>query len=185
MEKMKQILLILICSLILPSYAMAETEIIISRSDHSLIVLRNDIVMKRFHVAFGSGGRFGKVKQGDRKTPYGKYKVMLIKGSERFHSFIQLDYPNVNDAEQGYFNDILTREEYRSIIDAHWEGKMPPQNTPLGGAIGLHGIGKETEERIDIHEHFDWTKGCLALRNHELDLLTAFIRKGTTVLITP
>lgn len=182
---MKLKIFILVCVLAFPFFVMAETEIIISRSDNTLIVLKNGIVMKRFHVAFGSGGRFGKIKQGDRKTPYGEYKVISIKSSERFHSFIQLDYPSVNDAEQAYFNHILTRDEYRSIVDAHWEGRMPPQHTPLGGAIGLHGIGKETAEKIEIHETVNWTKGCLALRNSEIDQIKPFITKGTTVLITP
>ncbi len=165
--------------------ALAETEVRISRTGHSLTILEDQIVVEEFHVAFGSGGRFGKIEQGDRKTPYGEYKIMAIKSSERFYGFIQLNYPNADDAMRAYASNIITEPQYDAIMAAHTLGLLPPQQTPLGGAIGIHAIGLETKEKIEIHEYYDWTKGCLALRNSELDILKRYISKGTTVKIVP
>jgi murein L,D-transpeptidase YafK len=172
-------------SLIFATSAVAEVELLISRIGHSLKVIENQTVLEEFYVAFGSGGRFGKIEQGDRKTPYGEYKIMAIKASERFHGFIQLNYPNRDDAAQAYASNIITQEEYDAIMAAHDLGILPPQQTPLGGAIGIHAIGLENKEKIEIHEYFDWTKGCLALRNSEFDILKRYIKKGTTVTIVP
>ena len=57
------------------------------------------------------------------------------------------------------------------------------QNTPLGGAIGIHGIGEITEEKLEIHRTINWTKGCIALTNDEIDDLLHYIGVGTKVVI--
>ena len=53
----------------------------------------------------------------------------------------------------------------------------------LGGAIGIHGLGPETPEKIHIHDNLDWTEGCIALRNDEVHELRKFLSIGTRVVI--
>jgi L,D-transpeptidase catalytic domain len=60
---------------------------------------------------------------------------------------------------------------------------MPPQDTRLGGSIGIHGIGEETVEKVQIHESLDWTRGCIALRNADLHALRPYLDIGTRVVI--
>ena len=62
-------------------------------------------------------------------------------------------------------------------------GRTPPQNTRLGGAIGIHGIGEETADKLHIHDNLDWTEGCIALRNAEINELRPFLGLGTRVVI--
>jgi hypothetical protein len=109
---------------------------------------------------------------------------MEVRESDRFHLFIQLNYPSVRDAINGLKTETITKQQYRDILDAHIYGQLPPQNTKLGGAIGIHGIGYETKDKLEIHELANWTQGCIALRNNEVEQLTSYISKGTTVKIT-
>ena len=67
---------------------------------------------------------------------------------------MQLNYPNMNDAKRALKNHTISRMQYRDILDAHHAGRLPPQNTALGGAIGLHGIGVETQDKIEADPSF-------------------------------
>lgn len=177
---------ILITSLFIADMAIAKdgkVELLVIRSEHQLIVKKNGVTLRTFKVAFGSGGKKAKLRTGDHTTPKGSYKISKIRDSSRFHMFIQLNYPNINDAMRGLKNHIITRPQYRDILDAHFKGHLPPQNTLLGGAIGLHGIGVETQNKIEIHQIADWTQGCIAMRNHEIEELSRYINVGTTISI--
>jgi murein L,D-transpeptidase YafK len=164
-------------------FASENIELVIDRSEHKLIVKKEGATLRTFKVALGSGGRKAKLQEGDHKTPKGTYRISQVRDSQRFHMFLQLDYPNMDDARRALQNNVITRYEYRKILDAHSYGRLPPQNTALGGAIGIHGIGQETKDKLEIHQIADWTQGCIALRNNEIEELSRFIHIGTTVSI--
>lgn len=168
----------------LPVSATGDYELVVKRSEQRLIVQKDGKPIRTFHVALGSGGRSGKLQAGDRKTPLGEYHIMQVRDSDRFHLFIQLDYPSVRDAINALKAGRISKDDYRNILDAHIFGQLPPQNTSLGGAIGIHGIGEETSDKLEIHQLANWTQGCIALRNNEVEQLTQYIDKGTTVTIT-
>ncbi|MBL1320667.1 MAG: L,D-transpeptidase [Methylophaga sp.] len=181
MHKIIIFILCVICTSVVS--AADDIELIVIRSEHKLLVVKNDVVLNSFRAAFGSGGRKAKLRRGDHTTPKGVYRIKKMRDSERFHSFLQLDYPSVNDAITALASKIITKAQYNAILDAHIAGKMPPQNTPLGGSIGIHGIGIETQDRIEIHQIADWTQGCIALRNDEVDILKRYIKIGTEIII--
>jgi murein L,D-transpeptidase YafK len=185
--KKSSVLTLLISTLLfwqLPVQAVEEYELLIKRSEKKLIVQKDGKPVRSFHVALGSGGRKPKMESGDRKTPMGKYHIIQVRDSDRFHMFIQLDYPSVRDAINALKDKRITKEEYRRILDAHIFGRLPPQNTSLGGAIGIHGIGEETKDKLEIHQLANWTQGCIALRNKEVEQLAHYVGKGTSVTIT-
>ncbi len=166
------------------SWADTAYTIVIKRSENKLLVEQDDKVIRSYYAAIGSGGRKAKQMEGDRLTPLGTYHIVDIKDSDRFHVFLQLDYPSVRDAINGLKAGHIKKSQYRRILDAHIFGDIPPQNTPLGGIIGIHGIGYETKEKLEIHRIANWTQGCIALRNKEIDELLKFVRVGTEVKIT-
>lgn len=166
------------------AWATNDYELIIKRSEQRLIVQKDGKPVRSFHVALGSGGKRPKLQAGDRRTPVGEYHIVQVRDSDRFHLFIQLDYPSVRDAINALKAGRITKKEYRKILDAHIYGKLPPQNTALGGAIGIHGIGEETKDKLEIHQLANWTQGCIALRNEEVEQLARYVDKGTTVRIT-
>lgn len=166
-----------------PVNADENIEVVISRSKHQLAVKKDGVNLRTFKVAFGSGGRKAKLREGDHTTPKGDYQISKVRDSDRFYMFIQLNYPNVDDAKRAYKNHTISDKQYQAILDAHMFGYLPPQNTALGGAIGIHGIGQETPDKIEIHQISDWTQGCIAMRNDEIKELNRYIDVGTKISI--
>lgn len=161
-----------------------DYKIVISTSKQQLSVVDdNDSVIKKYHVAVGKGGNGNKRKIGDNKTPLGIYKIVDFKEDSKFFLFMQLDYPNLLDAWYGYKNNIIDASDFRKITVAYKSNQIPPQNTKLGGYIGIHGIGVENDEKLMIHNGFNWTNGCIALTNEEISELRKMVKIGTRVII--
>ena len=158
-------------------------QLVISKSNKELTIIQGDKTIKRFDIALGKGGKGTKQKLGDNKTPVGVYKITDFKADSKFHYFMQLDYPNMLDAWYGYKNDIITAREFKRIAYAIKDKKRPPQNTALGGYIGIHGLGQSSREKLKIHSSFNWTEGCIALKNNEITALRQYVSIGTRVTI--
>lgn len=168
----------------LPVMANERIELLIVRSTHTLIVKQGDVILRTFKVALGSGGKKAKLREGDHTTPKGTYFISTVRDSDRFHLFMQLNYPNMHDAQRALKTKLISRKQYQDILDAQLEGRIPPQNTALGGSIGIHGIGVETKDKLEIHQLADWTQGCIAIRNNEIETLNRYISRGTKVIIS-
>ena len=69
-----------------------------------------------------------------------------------------LSYPNVEDAERGLRDGLISRAQHDAIVKAIKRKPTPPQNTTLGGDIYIHGNGASS----------DWTWGCVALENEDI-----------------
>ena len=161
----------------------SEYQLLISKKNKELIVQKEGETVKKYHIATGKGGKGTKRKQGDSKTPQGVYRISKFKKSNRFHYFIQLDYPNLVDAWYGYKNQVIDSKEFKRIATAYKNREVPPQDTNLGGFIGIHGLGEETEKKLAIHQDINWTEGCIALTNAEINDLRQFVDVGTPVII--
>jgi murein L,D-transpeptidase YafK len=153
------------------------------KSDRILRLKRGRQIHREFTAASGSGGVGDKTKTGDKQTPEGIYRIAGFNEKSKFHLFMRLNYPNVKDAFYGLKNDIISRNEFDRIVDSLKLGRLPPQNTALGGAIGIHGVGFETEKKLRIHSNMDWTDGCIALTNDDVSELRTYVRVGTEVVI--
>lgn len=182
---MWRVFILMIClALSLPAAASSDgVEIIIVRDQNKLLVKKDNRTIKTFRAAFGSGGKQAKVREGDRKTPKGHYRILEVRSSDSFHTFMQLNYPNMDDAKRALKSGLIDRTQYRRILGAHLYEELPPQNTVLGGLIGIHGIGVETQDKVEIHQMTNWTKGCIALRNSEIIELNKYVSHGTPVII--
>ena len=75
---------------------------------------------------------------------------------------------------------LINRDTYDAIVTAEFRGQIPPQNTDLGGQIGIHGLGSGS---LSVHEVFDRTHGCIALRNDQIDRLSQYVEKGMLVTV--
>ena len=155
----------------------------IIKSKQTLLVKHGDTVARRYHVTLGSGGPGDKRHRGDDKTPIGVYRIVKLKDNSKFFLFMLLNYPNVKDAFFGLKDRLINRTQFDEIIDALKQGKVPPQNTRLGGFIGIHGLGDVDAEKLSIHEHYNWTQGCIALTNAQIEDLRHYVTVGTEVVI--
>ena len=161
------------------------TYIEVLKSEQVLRLRHGENVFREFPIAFGRGDRGPKERLGDKKTPEGIYRIVGMNESDRFHLFLRLNYPNVKDAFYGLKNKIISQQQFDAIISALKRGRLPPQNTPLGGAIGIHGVGAENGKTLKIHANMNWTEGCIAVTNAEIRELSQLIQIGTEVVIKP
>ena len=155
--------------------------ILIDTGRATLTVFRDGQPLTIFSdIAIGRFGATADKHRGDGMTPRGRYRVVAIEPSRGFHYFIRLDYPSVADAERGRRAGIISERERQAIELAHRERRLPPQDTALGGQIGIHGLGKADPE---LHALYNWTRGCVALTDLQLDSLLTHITVGMPVEI--
>ena len=166
-----------------PLRAIGNYEIEIKKSQRTLLLKNGLRILRSYPIAYGHGGPGDKHQAGDGVTPLGSYRIVKIKNSNRFHIFLHLNYPNLKDAFLGLRDHVISEPQFFQILGALRHQDLPLQNTPLGGAIGIHGIGEITEEKLEIHRTSNWTKGCIALTNDEIDDLMHYIGIGTKVVI--
>ncbi|MGE5320392.1 MAG: L,D-transpeptidase family protein [Hyphomicrobiaceae bacterium] len=138
-------------------------------------------VLVRFHnISIGSGGAAESHRRGDETTPQGIFHVTWVDRHSRFGTFYGLDYPNAKIARIAYFEGIISEAEFDSIMQALRHHRTPPQNTALGGQLGIHGIGRGDPA---VQHVVNWTDGCVALSNRDIRLLSRWVQVGTRVVI--
>ncbi len=123
-----------------------------------------------------------KQESGDLRTPEGSYRVAEPARDSRFHLFIALDYPSLGDAEAALAAGRISRSDHSRIVEALEAGELPPGNTPLGGDIGIHGEGRRWQGET---QDSDWTLGCVAVSDEEIEFLGSRLEVGTPVEILP
>jgi len=148
----------------------------------ALIVMNGNRPVESFRqIALGSSGVGIKFKRGDNKTPLGVFRVGWINEQSRFKTFIGLDYPNPDYAERALREHRIDALTYERIRSAWVKGRTPPQDTPLGGQIGIHGVGAGNP---GVHSAgINWTSGCIALDNRQIDALRPWVKVGMRVEI--
>ncbi len=132
------------------------------------------------HVALGRGGAAEDRVRGDNRTPTGEFRIGWINTNSRFHVFLGLDYPTFQHARRAYSAGRISLDEFLDVADAYRERRLPPQTTRLGGNIGIHGLGQADP---DLHSRANWTRGCVALRDEEIDKLLGYVGVGTRVVV--
>ena len=163
------------------AYASESPWIMVDTTSQSLSVIQNGEIKQHFpNISLGRNGYGASRFRGDRKTPLGEFRVAWINTKSQFRTFFGLDYPNYDHAKNAVNNDIIDYDTYLEILAAIYKGRLPPQNTVLGGYIGIHGLGNADP---NVHNRLNWTRGCVALTNEQIDALARWINVGTRVII--
>ena len=169
--------------LVLPTIGFADSDVWllvdtqklnmeVKKGEKTVAVLEN--------IAIGRNGAGEKSHRGDDITPLGNYRIGWINEKSAFRKFFGLTYPSVEHADTALRKGKIDLDTYESIARAHLSGEVPPQNTGLGGQIGIHGLGSGS---LSIHRSMNWTHGCIALTNDQIDQLSRWIEKGTLVTV--
>lgn len=119
-----------------------------------------------------------KMREGDGRTPEGRYRVVTINRQSRFHTALGLSYPSPADVRRARREIAVSPLARLRIRVAAILGLRPPWKTPLGGFVMIH--GEHPEQKTG-----DWTAGCIALSNENIDKLASLVHKGEPVQITP
>lgn len=145
----------------LPANALA-TRVVIEKGARRLTLLQNARALKTYRVALGSNPVGRKQQEGDRRTPEGSYVIDAHKADSAFHRALHISYPNAADR-----------------ASAASRGVSP------GSAIMIHGLPNDMAWLGTLHTLTDWTQGCIAVTNEEIEELWRAVPDGTPVEIKP
>ncbi|MCR5535864.1 MAG: L,D-transpeptidase family protein [Succinivibrio sp.] len=136
--------------------------VIVNKRSHQMLLLKNDQVVKKYWIALSNRPQGAKEYEGDKRTPEGTYTLDYIKEKSRFYKAFHISYPNQEDIRHA-----------RSL------GRRP------GGMIMVHGQPASKSEYHDALQRSDWTNGCIALLNPEMDEFISLVDVGTPIQINP
>ncbi len=150
-------------------------RLVILKKKRKLQVFDGEILIKTYRISLGFAPEGDKVQEGDGKTPEGDFYVYTKNPKSQFYLSFAISYPDLEDAERGLREGLISQEEHDQIVDAVQQKKMPPQKTSLGGEIYIHGGGTDN----------DWTHGCAAVADSDMKELFDAIPVGTEIRILP
>jgi tetratricopeptide (TPR) repeat protein len=136
--------------------------ILIEKKARRLMLISKGEVLKTYKIALGGNPDGPKERQGDNKTPEGTYVIDSRNKDSRYHLSLHISYPNERDKKR-----------------AKELGVSP------GGDIMIHGIKNGFSWVGDSHAEVDWTKGCIAVTDEEIEEITRLAQNGTIVEIRP
>jgi len=142
-----------------PVYA---DSILILKKEHVLELLAGGKVIRSYKVALGTGGLAPKEREGDGRTPEGRYVIDSRNAESQYHKALHVSYPDAEDRER-----------------AARLGVAP------GGAIMIHGLPNGKGFIGSAHRLYDWTLGCIAVTDQQIDEIWALVPVGTPVEIRP
>ncbi|MBU0499358.1 MAG: L,D-transpeptidase family protein [Gammaproteobacteria bacterium] len=146
-----------------PAQASLKADrVIVNKAERQLLLMRRGKVFKQFKVALGGKPVGHKQREGDQRTPEGRYLLDEKKADSAFYKAIHISYPSERDR-----------------LRARREGSRP------GGAIMIHGQKNGFAWLDLIAQNLDWTRGCIAVRNEEMDEIWAAVDAGTPIQINP
>nr|WP_297459177.1 L,D-transpeptidase [uncultured Halomonas sp.] len=158
-----------------------EIWLLVDGASSTLHVYRGEREIERFHpIALGRAGMTELHLRGDSKTPTGEFRINWINYDSDFDIFLGLDYPTLEHAREAEKRGLFSTEAFNDYLSYYRRHGNPPQNTVLGGSIGIHGLG-EGDPRI--HAQFNWTEGCVAVTNPQIEKLASWVELGTKVII--
>jgi len=136
--------------------------ILILKKDHLMELLAGGKVIRTYKVALGQGGLAPKVRQGDARTPEGHYSIDAKYTATHYHKALHISYPDAEDRKR-----------------AAKLGVSP------GGSILIHGLPNGQGYVGAAHRLYDWTLGCVAVTDEEIDEIWELVPVGTPVEIRP
>ena len=137
-------------------------RLVVLKTERKLVLMKGAQVLRIYRVALGRYPKGHKQQQGDAKTPEGAYTIDFKLRDSAFYRAIRISYPNQRD-----------------ITYARARGVDP------GGKIMIHGLpNRMSAERVG-HPRLDWTQGCIAVTNREMDEIWRMVDAGTPIEIHP
>ncbi len=157
--------LVILMALSSPAFAGQDArvdKVLIEKGARRLTLFSKAEALKTYRVALGGNPVGPKEREGDNKTPEGIYAIVSRNKSSRYHLSLNISYPNDRDGKR-----------------AKERGVSP------GGDIMIHGIKNGFGWVGGFHTWLDWTKGCIAVTNKEIEEIDRLVPDGTVVEIRP
>jgi murein L,D-transpeptidase YafK len=137
-------------------------RLVVNKSKRELLLYRNGVVIRSYKIALGKQPVGAKVQKGDGKTPEGAYTIFGRNAASAYHRSLRISYPNAADQER-----------------AKRQGIDP------GGDIMIHGLPNGQGFVGAAHRLFDWTDGCIAVTDAEIEEIWRLVPDGTPIRLNP
>ena len=137
-------------------------KVVVIKSKRLLMFLKEGEIFKAYKIALGKQPTGHKTKAGDHRTPEGRYILDSRNSKSKYYLAIHISYPNETD-----------------ILNAQKRGVAP------GGGIMIHGLPQRLDKVGALHGFLDWTNGCIAVTNSEMEEIWQFVPDGTPIEIKP
>lgn len=156
---------IIFSGLILFLYGTANAQpivdlVLVKKTEKKMYLIQKEKIIKEYKVSFGANPKGHKEKEGDERTPEGKYILDYKKADSSFHKAIHISYPNAEDI-----------------------AKAKKKNANPGGQIMIHGQKNGLSWLSIIVQKFNWTNGCIAVTNKEMEEIWNLVDINTPILI--
>ncbi|HEY2018287.1 MAG TPA: L,D-transpeptidase family protein [Bryobacteraceae bacterium] len=138
------------------------SQIVVNKSRRELLLLHGESVLRSYRVALGRNPVGPKVRQGDGKTPEGAYVIDRRKPDSDYHLALHISYPSAAERDRAR------------------EAGLDP-----GGDIMIHGLRNGQGHIGRAHLGSDWTQGCIAVTDEEMDEIWDLVSDGTPIQINP
>jgi murein L,D-transpeptidase YafK len=142
--------------------AQQADKVLIQKSARQLTLLRNGKPFRSYHVSLGSNPKGAKEREGDGRTPEGVYAIDSRNASSKFHLALHVSYP--------------------SAVDRIRAGRL---RVSPGGEIMIHGTPNRWRWLGFVFAHVDWTAGCIAVSDRDIEEIWKLVPNGTAVEIRP
>ncbi len=136
--------------------------VVVEKSQRKMVLLSNGTEIRTYDIALGGNARGHKMQQGDRRTPEGRYVIDYRNPKSRYHLSLHISYPNAQDRAR-----------------ARRRGLNP------GGMIMIHGSPNHWQRAEALLKGVDWTNGCIAVTNAEIEEIWSLVEDGTPIEIKP
>ncbi len=147
---------------VMPSFGSGVDYVLVVKSEKKMYLLSQGEKVKEYSVVFGSSPRGHKEREGDERTPEGKYVLDYKKSDSAFYKAIHISYPNERDKAMARKNGVNP-----------------------GGMIMIHGQKNGLGWLSWLSQRFNWTDGCIAVTNREMDEIWNLVEVGTPIEIRP
>ena len=148
--------------LVAASERAGRNRIVIVKSAHTMTLMSKGNALKTYHVALSTVPVAAKERAGDHKVPEGKYTIDEKNAVSRFHLALHVSYPNAAD-----------------------RARAKKLGVDPGGEIENHGLEKTYAWLGSLHREKDWTDGCIAATDAEIEEIYPLVAVGTLVEIRP
>lgn len=160
---MKRIVFLLVLLIPCTVFAAPKADLVlVIKSEARLYLVENGRIFKSFPVVFGANPVGHKKREGDNRTPEGTYILDFKNENSAFYKSIRISYPNEED-----------------IARAEKKGLDP------GGNIMIHGQRNGYGHLAPVMQQYNWTEGCIAVTNYQMDIIWDAVEVGTPITILP
>jgi len=142
--------------------AVLADRVLVKKAEKTLYLIKDGIAFREFRIALGPKSRGPKQMAGDERTPEGSYVLDFKNEKSDFYKSIRISYPNADDMR-----------------------RAASQGIDPGGLIMIHGLPNHSNLPAALVQQYNWTDGCIAVTNQDMDQIWLAVEPGTPIDILP